>query len=75
MRADDEFVLDDPHNAETSGPLPIPSFPEISNEWRYAGSRYQGPNRAFSPQGASSYEEHINQLNEVPFPTDASRSG
>ena len=69
-RADDELVHDEPHTTKTSEPLSIPSFPEISYEWGYTGTRYQGPNRAFSLRGASSYEEHINQSSDLPFPTE-----
>ena len=69
-RADDELVHDEPHTTKTSEPLSIPSFPEISNEWGYTGSRYQGPNRAFPLQGASSYEEHIQRSNVLPSPVE-----
>ena len=70
MLADDGLVRAEHHNAEISELLSIPSFPEISNEWRYTGSRYQGPNRASLLQGASSFEEHTIQSNELPFLTE-----
>ena len=70
VRAGDEPAQDEPHNAKSSGPLSIPRFPEIPHEWGYAGSRYQRPNRAFSLQGASSYEDHIHQSADLPFPME-----
>ena len=70
MRAGDELAQDEPHNAKSSGPFSIPSFPEMSNEWGYAGSRFRGPNRAFSLWGASSYKEHIHQSGDLPFPME-----
>ena len=70
MRADDDLVQDEPHIAKTFSPLAIPSFPKTTNEWGYAGSRYQGPNRPFSLQGASSYEEHVQQSSDLPFPIE-----
>ena len=66
--ADDEIIHNEPLNAETSEPLSIPSLPKIISEWGYAGSRYQGPNRAFALQEASPYEEHIKQSSDLPFP-------
>ena len=70
VRADDVLVQEEPPIAKSYGPLAIPSFPKTPDEWGYAGSRYQGPNRAFSLQGASSYEEHIQQSGEMPFLTE-----
>ena len=70
MRAGDELAQAEPHNAKSSGPFSIPSFPEMSNEWGYAGSRYRGPNRAFSLWGASSYKEHIHQSGDLLVPTE-----
>ena len=68
--AGDELAEDEPHNATTSDPLPFPSFPKTANEWGYAGFRYQGPNRAFPLQEATSYEEHMNQSGDPPFPVN-----
>ena len=70
MRADDDFIQAETHISKCSTPLTIPSFPKTPNEWGYTGTRYQGPNRAFSLQGASSYEEHIEQSAEMPFPME-----
>ena len=55
MWAGEELVENQSHDASTSGPLSIPSFPKAANEWGYAGPRYQGPNRAFSIKEATSY--------------------
>ena len=70
VRADDGFIQAEPHISKRSTPLTIPSFPKTPNEWGFAGTRYQGPNRASSFQGASSYEEHIEQSAEMPFPME-----
>ena len=70
-RADDVPIHAEPHTTRSSTPLTIPSFPKAPNEWGYTGSRYQGPSRAFWLQGASPYEEHIEQSAEMPFPMDA----
>ena len=69
-RAGYVFTQAEPHVTKCSTPLTIPSFPKAPNEWGYTGARYQGPNRAFSLQGASSYEEHIEQSAEMPVPME-----
>ena len=69
-QAEDVSIQAESHISKCSNPLTIPSFPKTPNEWGYAGTRYQGPNRAFSLQGASSYEEHIEQSAELPFPME-----
>ena len=69
-QAEDASIQAESRISKSSNPLTIPSFPKTPNEWGYAGTRYQGPNRAFSLQNASSYEEHIEQSAELPFPMD-----
>ena len=69
-RADGEFIQDEQHTLELFAPLTIQSFPKTPNAWGYTGTRYQGPNRAFSLQGASTYEEHIEKSATLPFPMD-----
>ena len=63
---------DDLARAELDCPLPkhvfsFPSFPKISNEWGYTGSRYQGPNRAFSGEDAESYQGPVACSGELPL--------
>ena len=70
MRADDVLIQAEPHITKCSSPLTIPSFPKTPNEWGYTGTRYQGPNRALSLQGASSYEGHIEPSAGMPFPIE-----
>ena len=62
--------MDGHHTSTLSAPLTIPSFPKTFSDWGYAGTRYQGPTRAFSLQGISSFEEHIEKSAKMPFPMD-----
>ena len=69
-RAEGDLTLNEHHTSKRFTPLTIPSFPKTPNAWGYTGTRYQGPSRAFSLHGASSYEEHIEKSATMPFPMD-----
>ena len=47
-----------------------PSFPKVANELGCAGTRFQGPARAFNVQEATTYSEHLEQSSQLPFPLD-----
>ena len=57
-------------NVTDKEPLAIPSSPKASNEWRYTGSRFQGPNRALSFAESKTSEEHVELSRKHPPPME-----
>ena len=45
----------------------MPGFPKASNELGFTGSRYHGPPRGFSVEGAASYPGHVAVTSGHPF--------